>query len=375
MFWTKCGKLILIDCDTCPCPYWGVFVFVVKPYNQSTGAIDYCSASASTQIKNVLDNCITFNGASIRITTQSEGLVGSFHGCRNNSCMDILVYKVSPCFQTYAECYEFYNSFEEGYWDEIESKYLGNVSATVNIYRYYDSFFGPFVEECESTWECFDMQTGDEVYSGPTYPDIPPGADWDCYEFYGECTTYCITTGSGVKIGQLNYDLHPDLQVYMGESIAELNTLVSGQLGSPQNWPLYSSNQNNSRCFNFSYGSGYNYWGEDSGCASSRRMWAERASIQLQSFNSSKHPAGATGAKFKMVVTKTFVNDDCSETTSATSTELSLQFGSTFNFADIAGNLDPFYQVECWEEFVGFKSQLCSGQNISVQVQFMEYTF
>ena len=104
MFWQKCGKLILIDCDTCPCPYWGIFLFLRRPYNQTTGAIDYCEVSASIQIKNVFNNCLTYNfgqgDVDIRISLNASGVVGTYHGCINNTCVDVQVYKLSPCFET-----------------------------------------------------------------------------------------------------------------------------------------------------------------------------------------------------------------------------------------------------------------------------------
>ena len=379
MFWQKCGKLILIDCDTCPCPYWAVFLFLRRPYNQSNEEIDYCNVYADIQVKNVFNNCLTYNWGQgdvpIRITLNGNDVVGRYHDCINNVCMDVRVYKLSDCFETQAQAQAFYNSMGSAYWQSMRSKFTAGVEITFNQYRYSDSFRGPMVTEQIITWECYDMDTGQLVYSGNTQPEIPPGEEWDCYQYYDEGPTYCITTGSGRKLVELVYQLYPDVSVAMEEAIEELNGIVQSDLQNTGDWPLYSPITYYDRCFFVTYSSHYTYLGQDPACSAERYMMATRGQLVLQAYNANKHPTGATGVRLKLNYIIGTYDQNCTLTVTRKDEEITLQFGQSYNLTEIANNLAPFWQDWCNGEFIGFTSEECKRQDIEVQVRFMEYVF
>ena len=425
MFWQKCGKLLtdsngyLINCDTCPCPYWAVFVFVVRwygyrypssssssgseneeenPEEEDQGAenispvgeeISLCEWESYVLTKPVINSCIFFRSYDIRITLTNDGSpVGHLHQDtqgtteQQRSIMDVKVFKVSPCFETEAEAETWYNQQgNQQYWQQIKINYEGNVTTTINIKGYSDTIYGPEVEQCDTYWECYDMNTWELVYEGTEEPQIPQGEEWDCWEMWGNCRYWCITTDSGAKFQQMNYDLYPNLEDQMTVAIAELNAYVENKMRNPQSWPVLRTQTRNTRdnygCYSFEYTSGYNYWGEDDGCPSARWIWGERAEITLENFNANKHPRGSTGAKFQIIFVSLETDANCNGIFPGIDHKyyLSLSWGQTYQFLGFADIYAPFIQVECWEEFIGFKSNPCVHVENGIHVAFMEYTF
>lgn len=145
MFWTKCEKIIakgnqLIDCNNCPCGYYALFAFKKYNMNQTTKKIDSCSYSISVAAHEVIDNAIQAGDycrrcISINRTPNDKDVVGSDKGCyccysycvngyydENDQwictdnyescedCSEIVVYRLSPCFDKYEDFAEWFYS-------------------------------------------------------------------------------------------------------------------------------------------------------------------------------------------------------------------------------------------------------------------------
>ena len=419
MFWQKCGKLLansnghLINCDTCPCPYFAVFAAFAQHYKYTYSSssangeedllpddveiqqipegeqIVLCDFDTAIQIKQVFQNCINILNYDIRITLNDTGAPVGRDRIGNSAVVDrpwdlidITVWKLSPCFQNYAEAQAWMDEQANGdlnYWNNQHKKYRGNVDLNITVKGYSDTIYGPNVEQCDTYWQCYDMNTWQLVYEGTEEPQIPQGEEWDCWENWGNCRYWSITTDSGAKFQQMNYDLYPNFEDQMTVAIAELNAYVASKFSSPQSWPVLRTRQNNffDTCFyDFTITSGYNYWGEDDGCPSARWIWGERAEITLENFDASKHPRGATGAKFWFTYIWADGNQNCQYSGGyLQNVYLNLAWGETYQLSKIADLYAPFVQVECWEEFIGFKSNPCVLRNIQFFFCFVEYTF
>lgn len=135
-FWTKCGKLLtngggtLINCRTCPCGYYGLFVFVARSINGPQGDPSPCSGTdISVAPYQVINGKIDFTSdmglywsgcIEINVQQDQKGRVGHAKGCadywnqcvewdQNDNCIryepyyydcyDIDVYRIGACYQ------------------------------------------------------------------------------------------------------------------------------------------------------------------------------------------------------------------------------------------------------------------------------------
>lgn len=133
-FWRKCGKLItdgsnLIRCDYNPCGYYGLFAFVTRNYDGSTGEVNYCAQPDLEVLPyNVLQGSINYQGRCIKISQQkdSKGRVGYYKGCLDSyqqcvrwndqwtQCLQWETYYIECCqIEVYrlGGCYDDYNQF------------------------------------------------------------------------------------------------------------------------------------------------------------------------------------------------------------------------------------------------------------------------
>lgn len=149
MFWRKCGKLIstspnggsLINCDECPCPYYGIFViseyvrmFDPKKSSATLRVDDYCIKRLIPIVTGILNNELTINldvERSHRVcipisrSAAMSGQVGSYketftskHYCAEynstacvrfyNISVDIRVYRIGKCFDDYDAFAEYF---------------------------------------------------------------------------------------------------------------------------------------------------------------------------------------------------------------------------------------------------------------------------
>ncbi len=245
MFWRKgnsalknsAGNLIL--CGQCPCPYYGLFALVYNSYDQQTGKVNYCYPNLLVTAAEVLDNKIeVFTNAQRCIPIQrqpdGEGKVGYQKSCvdcwmdcyewdENGNCTDehefcmdcseITVYRMSPCFDQYAEFAEWFyggcnrlpdsegkypdifysgnmtneaNSCVNDHWYEIASrKYLAGCQIKFDL-RHWGFDFFPYTQRCAEITECYSYCSGNCL----AYDDQGNCSECDG-EIQQDCMTFC----------------------------------------------------------------------------------------------------------------------------------------------------------------------------------------
>lgn len=435
MFWEKCGKIIadtagkLIDCDNCPCPYWGLFVFVTRSYDRKTDKVNYCYQSADIKLLPVTNNCLHYSyydmyQRSIKVnrTPDSKNQVGMVKNCVGcyldcvewdqnwqncireqeycQDCSQIRVYRISPCFDTKKEAFEYfyfpcgiqpdsngnypesqwsdeyYNCAE--YWMKQANKYKLNATFTFEDKEWSRSFYGTFVQDCDYMVQCYDWETGQLVYTGTDYPD---NQNWDCWEYQTNCRDYVISSSNGQFWGYMpdNADYSEEqLEAVVGSAIGELNQFINQQITDQKNYQTTTDKRENSLCFKKDYQSFYGYydysgWGN---CCSGHKWYGVRKSkLRLQAFDQTRHPKGAKGVIVDYTLKRTLRNSyEDSIVTQQKFENHFIPFEGVIDFP-LADNLSRFYQCQCYSSFTGFQAQYYANQRYDIDFVVKDYKF
>lgn len=436
MFWEKCGKIIadaggkLIDCDNCPCPYWAIFAFISRSYNKETGEINYCYQSADVKLLPVVNNCLQYSyydmyerNIKVNRTPDENGKVGTIKNCVGcwtdcvewdenwqnclreqqycDDCSQIRVYRLSPCFQTKKEAFQyFYQGTEvqpdsqgnypedewsdqyyntlENIWRKKANKYKINSSFTYQVKEWGRSFYGTFVQDCDYMVQCYDWETGQLVYEGTDYP--ADGGDWDCWEYQTNCTEYVISGSQGELFGLVpeNIETQEQLEALVGAAINELNSYIESSIADESKYGVTQELLENHLCFNKSYASYYSYydysgWGN---CCSGHKWYGViKANLKLQPFNAEKHPEGAKGVIVDYTLKRK--KRDSAQQEVVTEQKFNnyfIPFGGEINFP-LANNLSKFYQCQCYSQFTGFEADYYKYEGYEISVTVKEYKF
>lgn len=431
MFWIKCGKIVtdksgkLINCDECPCPYWGIFVFLNRSYNKNTGQTNYCYQSAEVKLLPVEQGCLAYSNMyqrKIKVSRKPDangkvGYVKNCVGCYEDcvewdadwncirtqqycdDCSQITVYRISPCFQTKKQALEYfyadtevipdtngnypdeqsnqyYNTLEN-VWRPRANKYKPNTTFTFEDKGWSRSFYGPGVQKCDNHIECYDWETGQIVYEGDDYPDNWI-QKWDCWEVNQNCVYYVFSDHTGNYFCSFsNVESEQEWEAIIGTGINALNSYIESQISDINNYNTSYDKRENVLCFNKDYASNYGYYTWDGNhCGSSHKWWGVvKTKLILQQFSADRHPDKAKGVIIDYTRKRTLRNSyEEAIVTQQKFEDVFVPFGGEIDFP-LANNLNMFYQCQNYDTFTGFQSDNYKNQRYDISVTVKEYKF
>lgn len=356
MFWSKCNKLLvnasgeLINCNNCPCGYWAVLGFKWRRFDCDMQP-DLCSWSYSVQAKEVKDNKIDWDYGCIQIN-QNMGLCGTKKGkynCQtdfqNCDCVEVEIYNISGCFDTYPAFQAAFFSGcgvapdSSGNYPAIFQTSYGNVymtSAAANCVKNYwqkifnDKYLLNFKVELQAMNQSWWQGAAGNAYAPYYYC-----GDANCYwqsQYQGSCAdglqvctdysqggqhigfkAYCfLENDRSIKLDIVTASLPEDTdlccaETSTAEAIPEINAFITEKVHDKAVYFVESKNtyeciNSANLCSKITYETKCwdNYYGDFAGC----RITFNWARIKL--LRNDKTPADAKGIKFlvKMVHTR-----------------------------------------------------------------------
>ena len=293
-FWTKCGKLLtnlggsLIRCRTCPCGYYGLFVFVSWSIDGPNGNPNRCyTPGISVQPFQVIDGKIQFNGGmdtmwsgciQINVQKDEKGRVGHVKGCgyswdecvewdSNDNCIryqtvymdcaQIDVYRIGACYSdlndfkafVYSKCSNLTPPYPN-LWQTYYGRKYTSSQAQNCIYKdwdlsqdsWYTYAYFRYVPKANFHWTRYDnslfieldSQYGHDEYIG-TYcwcdGNCRAYGDWGCTDCDGTLNCYDETNW-----------------VVDGNCHAIFQPAWGGSLKYQYEWPLCERANNEPQC-------------------------------------------------------------------------------------------------------------------------------
>lgn len=433
MIWIKCGKVVtdksgkVINCDDCPCPYWGIFAFLNRSYNKDTGQVNYCYQSVDVKLLPVEQGCLEYSymyQRKIKVSRKPDanGKVGYVKNCVGcwedcyewdqdwncirtqqycDDCSQITVYRISPCFQTKKQALEYfyadtevipdtngnypedewsdqYYSTLENVWMPKAKKYKVNATFTFEDKEWGRSIYGTGVEDCDTYVECWNVETGQIVYRGDDYPDNW-GQYWDCFEDYQNCVEYVFSDNMGKYYCPVPSGItsEQEWEALIGSAIEELNSYIESQISDLNNYATTYDKRENTLCFSKDYASyqgAYAPWGDV--CGSGHKWWGvKKTKLILQQFSADRHPDKAKGVIIDYTI-KHEVRNSYEEkiVTQQKFEDIFVPFGGEIDFP-LADNLGRFYQCYSYDSFTGYIVDDYKNQSYNISFVVKEYKF